>query len=67
MDVGKYTALSDGDVAKKLVQLLIIADGQLEMTGDNTGFLVVTSGVASQFEDLSSKVLEHSSKVDRST
>lgn len=53
MNVGKHTALGDGDVAQKLVQFFVIADGELEMTGDDTGFLVVTCGVSGQFEDLS--------------
>lgn len=56
MNVGKHTALRDGDVAKKLVQFLVIADGELEMTGDDTGLLVVTCGVSSQLQDLSSQV-----------
>lgn len=54
MNVGKDTALGDGDVAKKLIQFLVIADGELKMTRDDTGLLVVTRGVSSQFEDLSS-------------
>lgn len=54
MNVGKHTALGDGDVAEKLVQFLVIANGELEMTGDDTGLLVVAGGVSSQFEDLSS-------------
>lgn len=54
MDVGKNTALGDGDVTEKLVQLLVIADGELEMTGDDAGLLVVTCGISSQLEDLSS-------------
>lgn len=54
MNVGKHTTLGDGDVAEKLVQFLVIADGELEMTGDDTGLLVVTCGVSSQLENFSS-------------
>lgn len=54
VNVGKYTALGDGDMAEKLVQFLVIANGELEMTGDDTGLLVVTCGISSQLEDLSS-------------
>ena len=54
VDVGKHTALGDGDMAEQLVQLLIVADGELEMTRDDTGLLVVTCGVSSQLKDLSS-------------
>lgn len=67
MDVGENTTLSDGDVTQKLVQLLIVSDGKLKMTGDDTGLLVVASSVTSQLEDFSSEVLEDGSEVDGST
>lgn len=54
MNVGKHAALGDGDMAEKLVQFLVIANGELEMTGDDTGLLVITCGISSQLEDLSS-------------
>ena len=37
------------------------------MAGHNTGFLVITSGVTSQLENLSSQVLEDGSEVDGGT
>lgn len=67
VDVGEHTTLGDGDVSEKLVQLLVVADGELEMTGDDAGLLVVTSGVAGQLEDLSCQVLEDGGEVDGST
>ena len=67
VNVGEDTTLGDGDVAQELVQLLIVADGQLQVTWDDTGLLVVTGGVASQLEDLSSQVFEDSGEVDGST
>ena len=67
LDVGQDTSLGDGDTGQKFVQLLVIADGQLEMTGDDSGLLVVTSGVACQLENLSSQVLEDSCQVDGGT
>ena len=67
VDVGQNTTLGDGDVAEKLVQLLIVADGELEVTGDDTGLLVVTGGVASQLEDLSSEVFQDSGQVNWGT
>jgi hypothetical protein len=67
MDVGQDTTLGNGDMAEELVQFLIVADGELKMTGDDTGLLVVTSSVASQLEDFSSEVLENSSEVNWST
>ena len=54
VNVGKNTTLGDSDVAEKLIQLLIVANGELEMTRNNSGLLVVTCGVSSQFENLSS-------------
>jgi hypothetical protein len=66
VDVGQNTTLGDGDVAEKLVQLLIVADGELEVTGDDTGLLVVARGVASKLEDFGSQVLEDGSEVDGS-
>ena len=67
MDVGQDTTLGDGDVSQQLVQLLIVADGELEMSGDDTGLLVVAGGVASQLENLGSKVLEDGSEVNGGT
>ena len=66
VDVGQDTALCDGDVAEQLVQFLVVADGELEMAGDDTGLLVVTRGIAGQFEDFGSKVFEHRCEVDGS-
>jgi hypothetical protein len=67
VDVGQDTTLCDGDVAKKLVQLLIISDSELEMSGNDTGLLVVTGGVSSKLENFGREVLENSSQVDRRT
>jgi len=64
VDVGQNTALGNGDVSQQLVQLLIVADGELEMAGDNTGLLVIASSVAGKFENFSSEVLENGGKVD---
>jgi hypothetical protein len=67
VNVGENTTLGDGDVAQKLVQFLIVTDGELEMTGNDTGLLVVTGGVTSQLENFSSEIFEDSSQVDGST
>jgi hypothetical protein len=67
VNVGQNTTLGDGDVAEKLVQFLIVADGKLEMTGDDTGLLVVTGGVTGQLEDFGSQVLKDGSQVDGGT
>lgn len=67
VDVGQDTTLGDGNVTQQLVQLLIVADGKLQMSGDDTGLLVVAGGVASQLENLGSEVLEDSGEVDGGT
>jgi len=67
VNVWQDTTLRDCDMAKQLVQLLIVSDGELEMTGDNTGLLVVTSGIASKFEDFGSEILKDGSEIDRGT
>ena len=63
LDVGQYTTLSDGHTGEELVQFLVVADGQLKMTGNDPRLLVVTSGVSCQLEDLSCEVLHDGSKV----
>ena len=67
VDVGENTTLSNCDTTQQLVQLLIVSDGELEMTGNDTGLLVVTGSVASEFENFSGKVLKDGSEVDGST
>lgn len=44
MDVGEDTTSSDSGVAEELVQLVVVADSQLDVTGNDTGLLVVLSG-----------------------
>ena len=53
MDVRKDTTRCDGDSSEKLVQFLIITDGELDVTGDNALLLVVTGCVTSELKDLS--------------
>ena len=44
-----------------------LTDGELQVTGDDTGLLVVASSVTGQLENLSSEVLEDGGEVDGST
>jgi hypothetical protein len=67
VNVWQDTTLCDCDVTQKLVQFLIVSDGELEMAGDDTGLLVVTSGIAGKFEDFSCEVLKDGGEVDWST
>lgn len=64
LNVWQYTTLSDGDSRKKLVQLLVITNGKLEMSGDDSGLFVVSCGIACQLEDLSSQILQDCGEVD---
>jgi hypothetical protein len=67
VNVGENTTLGDGNVSQKLVQFLIVSDGKLEMTGNDTGLLVVASGVSSKLKDFGSEVLEDGGQVDGGT
>jgi hypothetical protein len=67
VDVGQDTTLGNCDVAEKLVQFLIVADGQLEMTRDDTGLLVIASGIAGKLEDFGGEIFKDGGEVDWST
>ena len=67
VNVWQDTTLSDCDVAEELVQFLIVSDGELKMTRDDSSLLIVTSGVPGEFENFSGEVLKDSSEVDWST
>ena len=67
LDVGQHTTLSNCDTAQKFVQFLVVADSQLQMTGDDTGLLVITSSVAGKLENLSCEVFHDGSQVHGGT
>jgi hypothetical protein len=64
VDVGHDTAAGDGDAAEKLAELLIVADGELDVAGHNAGLLVVAAGVSGELKDLRGQILEDSGEVD---
>ena len=64
MDVGEHTSRGDGDSAHELVQLLVVADGELDVARDDAALLVVTGSVACELEDLGAQVLEDRRHVD---
>ena len=64
VDAGDDTTAGNGNVLEKLVELLVVADGELDVAGDDTDTLVVTRGVSGKLKDLSSEVLEDGSEVD---
>ena len=51
------TTGGDGDLTDEFVQLLIVLDGELDVTGHDTGLLVFASAIAGQFEQLSYEIL----------
>ena len=63
LDVWQYTTLGNGHTREKLVQLLVVTDGQLQVTGDDPGLLVVTGSIACQLENFSGQVLHDSGQV----
>ena len=67
VDVWQNTTLGDCHTSHKFVELLVVSDGQLKVTRDDTGFLVVTGSIAGQFQDLSDQVLENSGHIDGSS
>ncbi len=64
LDVGQATTLGDGHPTEELVQLLVVADGELQVTRDDARLLVVAGSVAGQLENLSGEVFEDGSQVD---
>ena len=56
MDVRENTARGDGHVRQELVELLVVADRELEVPRDDARALVVAGGVAGELEDLGAEV-----------
>ena len=65
VDVGQHTARGNCDRAKQLGELFVVADGQLDVTGDDAVLLVVAGCVPGKLQDLCGNVLEDGSQVDR--
>ena len=63
MDVGDDAAAGDGRLDQG-VQLLVTADGQLQMSRGDPLHLEVLGGVAGELEDLGGEVLEDGGAVD---
>ena len=61
MNIGQDASLSNDNVTKKFIQFLVVSDGKLNMTGNDSLLFVVTGSVPSQLKDLSSEVLQDSS------
>ena len=64
VDVRKDAALRDRDAREQLVELLVVADGELQMARVDARLFVVTSRVAGEFEHLGGEILEDGGYVD---
>ena len=53
LDVGEDTTLGDGHTGEEFVQFLVVPDGQLQVSWDDSALLVVSGCVACQFQNLS--------------
>ena len=67
LDVGQHTTLSNGYTRQELVQFFVVADGKLQVTGNDTGLLVVTGGITGQLQNFSSQVFHYSCQVHGGT
>ena len=67
MDVGKDTTVGNGSSTHELGELVVVTDGELDVTGGNSGFLVFLGGVSGELEDLSGEVLKDGGEVDGGT
>merc|ERR550519_576855 len=56
LDIGQNSALGDGHASQKLVELLVIPYGQLQMSGDDARLLVVPGSIAGQLKNLGCQV-----------
>ena len=67
LDVRQNSTLGDGHTREELVQFLVVTDSQLQVTGDDTSFLIVTGGITGQLEHLGCEVFHDGSQVDWGT
>merc|ERR550514_2244600 len=67
VDVGENTTGSDGGILEKSGELLVVSDGQLDVSWDDSGLLVVLGGVTGELENLGGEVLKDGSEVDWGT
>uniref|UniRef100_A0A453Q4N0 Uncharacterized protein n=1 Tax=Aegilops tauschii subsp. strangulata TaxID=200361 RepID=A0A453Q4N0_AEGTS len=64
VDVGQDAAGGDGDAAEQPAELLVVADGELDVARRDPGLLVVARRVAGQLQGLGGEVLEDGAEVD---
>ena len=65
MDVREHAARRDRDTAEQLVELLVVADRELDVARGDARVLDVARRVAGELEDLGAEVLEDRREVGR--
>lgn len=55
-DVWQDTTLGDDDGTEEFVELFVVSDGELQVSWDDTGLLVVSGSVTGELKDLGSEV-----------
>lgn len=66
MNVGQNATLCDSDMPQELVQLLVVPNSKLKMSGNNTSLLVIAGSVACQLENFGGEVFKDGSQIHRS-
>ena len=67
LHVREDSTRGNGRLSDHLVELLVVSDGELNVTGNDPLLLGLDSGITGKLDDLAAKVLEHSSGEDTST
>ena len=63
-DVGEDTSFGNCGVGQELVEFFVVSDGEENVSWDNSGLLVILSGVACEFQDFSGEVFEDGGEID---
>ena len=66
LHIGENTTLCNSCHCHQFVEFLIVADSQLQVTGSDCLFLVLTGSIASKLQNFTSEVFEHRSSEDAS-
>ena len=67
MNVWQDTTTGNGDRAQELGKLLVVSDGELNVSWNDSALLVISGGVSGQLENLGGEVLKDGSQVDWGT
>ena len=67
VDVWENTTGGDGGILHELSEFLVVSDGELDVSWDNSGLLVILAGVSCELEDLGGEVLKDGSEINWGT